>query len=179
MHVVILQSKSNFSTVLFVTVKCIVTCVEDSAQQDLFVIECSWIHMWHMLPNALNSQWLQYELIALHQIDSILPWSTSYSQCVLTIAAASLWGMMCNIYGICECRSPTDHADTSQRMCHNCSCGMRAVKKLTWYCTRIGSTPNEVSQGPSLQLDLPLLVECTSVSKHLFMPIACVTTRLW
>lgn len=111
--------------------------------------------------------------------NSILPWSTSYSQCVLTIAAASLWGVMCNTYGICECRSPTDHADTSQRMCHNYSCGMRAVEKLTWYCTRIGSTPNEVSQGPSLQLDLPLLAECTSVSKHLFMPIACVTTRLW
>jgi hypothetical protein len=46
--------------VLFVTVKCIVTCIEDSAQQESVVIEWSWIHTWHALPNALNSQWLQY-----------------------------------------------------------------------------------------------------------------------
>jgi hypothetical protein len=63
----------------------------------------------------------------------MLPWSTSSRRwCVSTIGAASLWDKKCNTYyGTCECRSPTDCTDTSQWRCNDCSCGTRAVEKLT------------------------------------------------
>jgi hypothetical protein len=35
----------------------------------------------------------------------------------------------CTAYGICECTSPTECADVSQRRCHNCSCGTTAAEK--------------------------------------------------
>jgi len=43
----------------------------------------------------------------------------------MLIAAASPLDRMRNTYTTSEVRPPTDCADSSQRRCHNCSCGTR------------------------------------------------------
>jgi hypothetical protein len=63
----------------------------------------------------------------------------------LAFAAATLWDSKCNTYGTCECRLPLDCMDNNHWMCHNCSCEMRAVEKLSQYCVRMGSVS---TKGP-------------------------------
>jgi hypothetical protein len=55
------------------------------------------------------------------------------------IGVVSSWGRKRNAYDKREWRSPTDCMNTSQWRCHNCSCGMRAVKKLMRYYTKVGT----------------------------------------
>jgi hypothetical protein len=67
----------------------------------------------------------------------------------LAIAAASLWDRKCNTYGTCECRLPLDCMDNKHWRCHNCSCEMRPVEKLTQYCVRMGNISTKGPQSAS------------------------------
>jgi hypothetical protein len=54
-----------------------------------------------------------------------------------------------NTYGTYECRFPMDRAKASQRRCHNCSCGTRAVERLAGCCTQNRDYPNRANRGSS------------------------------
>jgi hypothetical protein len=103
---------------------------------------------------------------------------------VLMIGAVSVWDRKCNTYSTCQCKSPVDCTDTSQWSFHSCSSGTRAVEKLTWYRIRIGTIPTESPRSTVRQsiASIPLLVECTSVSRRLsstdaILQISLISTR--
>jgi len=57
----------------------------------------------------------------------------------------------------------------------NESCGeAHMILCKNWEYPKLGFSGSFFAVG-----SVPLLAECMSVSKHLFVPIACVTTRLW
>jgi hypothetical protein len=72
------------------------------------------------------------------------------------------------------------------RKCHNCSCGTKAVEKLTRYPTRIGTIPTEGHRSTSWRSipSTPPLVQRTCVSRqsactHAVLRVATSTPCRW
>jgi hypothetical protein len=73
------------------------------------------------------------------------------------------WG---NVSCGMQCET-NDSTDTSQWMCHNCSCGTRAVHELKRYRTRLKISPLRAFEIPfGYQMDLSLCAQCPSVSRQ-------------